>query len=85
MTADTIFGLVCGLAAAAMVIYYSRQKKRLAHVLFGTMTGLAALVLVSHFGAPFGAGLPLNPFNLCGSALLGVPFVVCMIVLKFIS
>ncbi|MBQ1463488.1 MAG: pro-sigmaK processing inhibitor BofA family protein [Ruminococcus sp.] len=85
MTTDTIFGLVCGLAAAAVIIYYSRQKKRLSHVLFGTMTGLAALCLVSHFGGYFGAALPLNPFNVCGSALLGVPFVVCMVVLKFVS
>lgn len=52
--------------------------------MYGAVTGLAALFLLNKYGCYIGAELPLDLFDLCGSAVLGVPFVVCLVILKFI-
>ena len=46
-------------------------------------TGFIALVLVNKYGFMIGADIPLNTFNICGSAVLGVPFVVCLVIIEF--
>ena len=84
MDTGLIFWLVCGAAAAAMLVYYVRRKHKLLSALFGSGSGLAALFLVNRFGGGLGAELPLNAFNLCGSTVLGAPFVAAMIVCKYI-
>ncbi|MBR2284021.1 MAG: pro-sigmaK processing inhibitor BofA family protein [Ruminococcus sp.] len=65
-----------------MLIWYDRRRHRLRSFLAGAVSGLAALMLVNIFGGYIGTSLHLNLFNLCGSAVLGVPFVVCMTVLS---
>ena len=69
MDTGMIFFIACGAALAAMTVYYARRKHKL----------LSAL-----FGGSFGAYLPLNAFNVCGSTVLGAPFVAAMIVCKYI-
>lgn len=81
---NTIFVSLCAIAALTMSIYYLTRFKRLKTVFFGTFTGITALLLLNSFGGGFGAALPLNLFNVCGSAVLGVPFLICAVVFKFI-
>lgn len=76
--------MTCAAVVLIMFIYYSRRQKRLASVILGTVTGVAALVLVNKFGYIIGADLPLNLFNICGSTVLGVPFVAGLIIIKYI-
>ena len=84
MDTAVIFYLLCGAALAAMIVYYARRKHRVLSALFGSITGLAALLLVNFFGGAFGAQLPLNLFNVCGSTVLGAPFVAAMIIIRYI-
>lgn len=84
MDTGVIFYIACAAAIAAMVVYYARRRHKLLSVMFGSGSGLAALFLVNFFGGAFGAELPLNVFNVCGSAVLGAPFVAAMIVVKYI-
>lgn len=84
MSAETIFYLVCGVSAAIMLVYYLKRKRKVTSLLFGSVSGLTALLLTNYFGASAGADIPLNLFNVCGSAVLGVPFVAGMIVVKYI-
>ncbi len=84
MNTDMIFYLICATAVLIMLIYYMRRKSRISSFLFGSLTGLAALVLLNKYGIYIGADLPLNTFNICGSAVLGIPFVACMIIVKYL-
>mgnify|MGYP002623785358 CR=1 FL=1 len=80
-----IFYLVCAAVCAVMLIYYDRRRRRLSSFFKGAASGLVSLFAVNLFGAYIGAAVPLNIFNLCGSAVLGVPFVVFVTVLKIIG
>jgi len=81
---DTILVLACAAAAVAMLLFYRRRKHRLLSALYGAVTGIGALLVMNCFGGYIGAELPLNPFNLTGSALLGAPFVVMMTILRYL-
>lgn len=84
MTAEQLFYVVCGVTAVIMFIYYIRRKRRLLSAFFGVFSGFAALLLVNRFGGYIGAELPLNLFNLCGSMVLGIPFVALMIIVNIL-
>lgn len=84
MNTDKIFYIVCAVTAVIMLIYYIRRKKRLLSAFFGAVSGLAVLLLMNRFGGSIGAELPLNTFNICGSAILGIPFVALMIIIKLL-
>lgn len=84
MTAEQLFYVVCGVTAVIMFIYYIRRKRRLVSAFFGVFSGFAALLLVNRFGGYIGAELPLNLFNLCGSMVLGIPFVALMIIVNIL-
>lgn len=81
---NMIFWSLCAAAVLAMTVYYLTRLKRLKTIFFGTFTGIAALLLLNCFGGGLGANLPLNAFNVCGSAMLGVPFVICIVVFDFL-
>ena len=49
-----------------------------------SLTGLVALFLINKYGVFIGADIPVNIFNLSGSIILGVPFVICLAVLEFL-
>lgn len=84
MTAEQLFYVVCAVTAVIMFIYYIRRKKRIISAFFGVFSGFAALLLVNRFGGCIGAELPLNLFNLCGSMVLGIPFVAFMIIVNIL-
>ncbi|MBO7394858.1 MAG: pro-sigmaK processing inhibitor BofA family protein [Ruminococcus sp.] len=84
MDTGMIFFIVCGAVLAAMIVYYTRRRHKLLSALFGSASGFAALLLVNRFGGELGAYLPLNAFNICGSTVLGAPFVAAMIICKYI-
>ncbi len=81
MNTEIIFYSVCALTAAIMFIYIRRRKKWLSTAIFGVVSGLAALFLINSFGGGFGVHIPLNTFNVCGSVVLGVPFVAAIVIL----
>lgn len=81
---DIIFYLICGGAAVIMAVYYLRRRHRLASALFGCFSGISALLLMNFFGGAFGVQLSLNVFNVCGSLVLGAPFVASLVILTHI-
>lgn len=84
LSTDNIFYIVCGTAVLIMLIYYIRRRRRIISVFFGMASGLAALFVMNRFGYMIGGELPLNTFNVCGSAVLGIPFVAFMILIKYL-
>ncbi len=84
MNTEKIFIIACAVTIVIMLIYYIRRKRRLLSAFFGAVSGLAVLLLMNRFGGQFGAELPLNTFNICGSAVLGIPFVALMIIIKLL-
>jgi hypothetical protein len=53
-------------------------------MLVGAVTGGAALFIVNKYGAFIGADVPLNLFNVMGSAVLGVPFVIFIVIMNIL-
>ncbi len=84
MNTDLIFYIACGVSAAVMVIYYLKRKHKITSAIFGTVSGITALLITNRFGGAVGADLPLNTFNFLGSAVLGAPFVAGMVIIKYI-
>ena len=82
MNIDIIFLGVCIIVAIIMLIYYSKRKNYIISVLTGSLSGFLVLNLVSKYGLLIDIDLQLNAFNTIGSSLLGVPFVLCLIILK---
>lgn len=82
MTAENIFKAVCIAAAGIMLIYYIKRERKILSFLFGALTGAAALIILNKYGGLIGAEIPLNIFNVGGSFVLGVPFVICLVILK---
>ncbi len=84
MTAEQLFYVVCAVTAVIMFIYYIRRKKRIISAFFGVFSGFAALLLVNYFGFYIDTELPLNLFNVCGSMILGIPFVALIIIVNIL-
>ncbi|MGN0575403.1 MAG: pro-sigmaK processing inhibitor BofA family protein [Ruminococcus sp.] len=82
MTSENIFAAICILTVLIMMIYYIKRERKLLSFLFGAVTGTAALILLNKYGAFIGIDVPLNIFNVSGSAVLGVPFVICLVILQ---
>lgn len=84
MKIEEIFSIICGIAILVMVVYYIRRKRKVRSLLFGALTGAAALILVNKYGDLIGTDIPLSVFNITGSCILGVPFVVILVVINFL-
>ena len=84
MDAEIVFAAICAAALLIMMVYYTKSRRKAARIMTGTLTGLAALFLLSHYSYAADMEIYLNIFNVCGSAVLGVPFVLCLVILKFI-
>ncbi len=72
------FWLIWGVLGAVMLIYYMRCAHKIRSVLWGTVSGLAGLVLMHYFGGGIGFSPEFNLFNIMQSAILGIPGVVLM-------
>ncbi len=84
MQTDLIFLLMCGIAVLVMLVYYSRRDRKILSFIFGAFTGMVALFILNKYGGAIGADIPLNVFNVSGSAVLGVPFVAGLVVLRYL-
>ena len=84
METDTLFKIICGAVTVIMLIYYLRREKKLMSMLVGAVTGGAALFIVNKYGVFIGAEVPINLFNLVGSAVLGVPFVIFIVIMNIL-
>ncbi len=81
---NTIFIVGCAAAAAAMVIYYLRNRRNIASFIAGTVSGIVSLFLLEKVSALFSLNIPLNLFNIAGSLILGVPYVVILAIMNFL-
>ncbi|MCM1507147.1 MAG: pro-sigmaK processing inhibitor BofA family protein [Ruminococcus flavefaciens] len=84
MNTDLVFGAVCTVVVLTMLIYYMRRERKILSFVFGAFTGMTALFILNRYGGAIGAEIPLNIFNVGGSAVLGVPFVAGLVVLKYL-
>lgn len=84
MRTDLILGLICIVVVLIMLMYYMRRERKVLSFVFGAFTGAAALFILNKYGGFIGADVPLNLFNVSGSAVLGVPFVVGLVILKYL-
>ncbi|MDE6035545.1 MAG: pro-sigmaK processing inhibitor BofA family protein [Ruminococcus sp.] len=80
MNPDIIFIIICCVTVIIMLLYYSRRENKVTSVIFGAFTGIIALFILNRFNTD----IPLNIFNLGGSAVLGVPYVAGIVLLKYI-
>lgn len=84
MSANVIFLLICAVTVLTMLFYHMKRERRVLSFLFGAVTGFVALVILNKYGSAVGADVPLNIFNISGSAILGVPFVAGLVILKYL-
>lgn len=84
METNTIFIVGCTAAAAAMVIYYLRKRRNTASFIAGTVSGIVSLFLLEKVSDLFSLNIPLNLFNIAGSLILGVPYVVILAIMNFL-
>jgi hypothetical protein len=84
MDSGIVFKVLCGLAAAIMLIYYFKREKKLLSFLIGAVTGIAALFIVNKYGSIIGMSIPLNLFNFAGSIILGAPFVLFLVIMNYL-
>ncbi|MDE6664879.1 MAG: pro-sigmaK processing inhibitor BofA family protein [Ruminococcus sp.] len=84
MRTDLIFTLICTGVVLIMLVYYMKRERKILSFVFGAFTGAAALFILNKYGGFIGADIPLNIFNVSGSAILGVPFVVGLVLLKYL-
>lgn len=82
MTVEMIFGVACAFVVLTMLIYYMKRKKRIISILTGAITGFAALVIINKYGGLAGINISLNVFNIAGSSVLGVPFVIGLVLIN---
>lgn len=75
-----IFAAVCAAAVLVMALYYIIHGRSLPELLKGSLSGIAALVILNRFSGELAVCAPLNAFNVSGSAVLGVPYVIILVV-----
>ena len=79
-----LFYAVCALPALVMAVYYLRCEHKLRSFLFGSLSGLSALFILNYFSSRLQLDMPLNLFSVVGSAVLGVPFVIFLVIFKMV-
>ena len=81
MDIEKIFCIICGMIILVMLVTYIKRKHKILSFIFGSLSGMTALFLLCRYGSFIGAEVPLNFFNLCGSGILGIPFVVFLAII----
>ena len=84
MDTEWIFSGICVAVTFIMLIYYLKREKKIISAIVGALTGEAALFIVNKYGNMIGIDIPLNLFNFLGSAVLGAPFVVFLVIMNFL-
>lgn len=78
------FYVVWAALAGFMLVYYLRRQHRVRSMLWGTLTGLAGLILLHYSGRFTGFSPEFSLFNIMQSCLLGIPGVILMSVCHFV-
>jgi hypothetical protein len=78
-----VFWAIWGALALFMGCFYLRCAHKIRSLLRGTLTGVAALLLLHYLGSWIGFVPEVSLFNLMQAAVLGVPGVVWMTVFHF--
>lgn len=82
---DIILWGTVGLCGLIMLIYYFKNKKKLRCLLFGTLSGAIALIVVHYLGTYLGELVPLSGLSIAVSLILGIPGVVMLIVINLLQ
>ena len=75
------------IAAACVIVVVrcaARQRHGLRALLGGAVSGLAAIALLRLLEPLTGTALPLNRFTAFSAAVLGLPGVICLLLLQLI-
>ena len=81
MDNDLIFAAVCAGTVLVTALYLILRGRTLGNLLSASLTGPAALFILERFSEPLSLDVPLNSFNICGSAVLGVPYTIILVLL----
>lgn len=84
ISTDVIFAVMCVLCALTVAVYIFTREKRFKAMILSVMTGLFALFILNYFGDKLKVNVPLNTFDVCGSMVLGVPFLIGVILINSI-
>ena len=84
MSAVNIFIIFCAAVFAVMIVYHDRRRHPLRSFAAGAVTGLVSLFAVNYFSESLGIAIPLNTFNICGSAVLGIPYTAAAVIMSCI-
>ena len=77
--------IICATVAGLAIIVAAVKSKRARHYLIiSALIGIAALIVSSITGSFTGFGLPINLWTLICSAVLSLPGVILMIILKLV-
>lgn len=79
-----LFKYLCIAVVIIMFIYYYLRKNRIISALFGSLSGIIVLLLLNKYGSCIGIVTELNIFNILGSAILGIPFSLVLILVNFL-
>lgn len=79
-----IFKSAVGVIIFIVFVYYMKRKRKLLSALIGGISGFAALLLLNRCGGFIDYKPPLNLFNICGSSILGIPYVLTITILYFL-
>ena len=75
--------IAVALSAAALLVMVRTIRKNGAASAFRTaLLGAVSLFLLHHIQGRFGLDIPINLFNLSGSIVLGIPFLICLVVIR---
>ena len=84
-TLTLVFLVVVGVLLLVLLFKLFRTSLKWAlKLLFNTLIGFAALLLLNYIGAPLGISLNLNWFNAIVTGVLGVPGVIVLLLIKYL-
>ena len=72
------------ISVLVIVKLLSWPFKKILKLIFNIALGLVMIVLVNTFGAGIGIYIPFNSVTALISGLLGIPGVICLIILNYI-
>ncbi|OPZ18688.1 MAG: hypothetical protein BWZ04_02602 [Firmicutes bacterium ADurb.BinA205] len=84
MDTKSLFFAICAVSFIVMAVYYVRKRRTISSVISGALPGIVSLFLLEKASEMFSLSVTLNPFNIIGSLILGVPYVVIITIMNFL-
>lgn len=84
LTEKIVLGLFCAFVALGVIRLFSAPLRLALRLLLNTLLGFAALLLVHLTGALTGFSLGINLFNALVIAVLGLPGLALLVLLKLV-